>query len=108
MSDEDMLSAPEPDEIGEGELTTIGDALSGDVRKGAVMDVNIDVVAVLGTAELVVSQILQLGRGAVVELERTISEPVELKCENQVVARGEVVVIEDKLGIQLTDVIRGG
>jgi flagellar motor switch/type III secretory pathway protein FliN len=37
-----------------------------------------------------------------------MGEPVELKCENQVVARGEVVVIEDKLGIQLTDVIRGG
>ena len=108
MSDEDMLSAPEPDEIGEGELTTIGDALPGGVRKGAVMDVNIDVVAVLGTAELKVSQILQLGRGAVVELERTIGEPVELKCENQVVARGEVVMIEDKLGIQLTDVIRRG
>ncbi|MDP6927738.1 MAG: FliM/FliN family flagellar motor switch protein [Rhodospirillales bacterium] len=108
MSDEDMLSAPDPDEIGEGDPATIGDALSGDVRKGAVMDVNIDVVAVLGTAELVVSQILQLGRGAVVELERTISEPVELKCENQVVARGEVVMIEDKLGIQLTDVIRRG
>ncbi|MDP6109568.1 MAG: FliM/FliN family flagellar motor switch protein [Rhodospirillales bacterium] len=108
MSDEDMLSAPEPDEIGEGELTTIGDALPSGVRKGAVMDVNIDVVAVLGTAELVVSQILQLGRGAVVELGRTMGEPVELKCENQVVARGEVVMIEDKLGIQLTDVIRGG
>ncbi len=108
MADEDMLSALEESEGGaDDDPATIGDVLSGDARPGAVMDVNIDVVAVLGTAELVISQILQLGRGAVVELDRSIGEPVELKCENQVVARGEVVVIEDKLGIQLTDVIRG-
>ena len=104
MSDDDMLSALEESE---GEHETIGDAMAASGRQGAVLGVNVDVVAVLGSAELKVSQILQLGRGAVVELERTIGEPVELKCENHTVARGEVVVVEDKLGVQLTDVIGG-
>ncbi len=72
----------------------------------ALMDVSIDIVAVLGTAELKISQILQLGRGAVVELERLIGEPVELRAERQLVARGEVVVIEDKLAVQITKVIK--
>ncbi len=73
---------------------------------GALMDVDIDLVAVLGTAELKISQILQLGRGAVVELERLIGEPVELRAERQLVARGEVIVIDDKLAVQITEVVK--
>ena len=86
-----------------------GSAPSGGGGAGdgmALMDVSIDIVAVLGTAELKISQILQLGRGAVVELERLIGEPVELRAERQLVARGEVVVIEDKLAVQITEVIK--
>ncbi len=71
----------------------------------ALLDVNVDIVAVLGVAELRVSQILQLGRGAVVELERKVGEPVELKAEGKVVAQGEVVVTDEKLAVQITDVV---
>ena len=71
----------------------------------ALLDVNVDVVAVLGVAELRVSQILQLGRGAVVELERKVGEPVELKAEGKLVAKGEVVVTDEKLAVQITDVV---
>ncbi len=71
----------------------------------ALLDVNVDIVAVLGVAELRVSQILQLGRGAVVELERKVGEPVELKAEGKLVAKGEVVVTDEKLAIQITDVV---
>ena len=71
----------------------------------ALLDVNVDIVAVLGVAELRVSQILQLGRGAVVELERKVGEPVELKAEGKLVAKGEVVVTDDKLAVQITNVI---
>ena len=63
-------------------------------------------VAVLGTAELKVSQILQLGRGAVVELDRLIGEPVDIRAERQLIAKGEVVVVENRLAIQLTEVIK--
>ena len=75
-------------------------------KNGAVMEVNIDVIAILGTAELKISQILQLGRGAVVELERKIGEPIELRAEGHTIARGEVVVVEDKLAIQLTEIVK--
>ena len=54
----------------------------------ALLDVNVDIVAVLGVAELRVSQILQLGRGAVVELERKVGEPVELKAEGKLAVKG--------------------
>ena len=75
-------------------------------REGAILDVNIDIVAVLGTAELKVAQILQLGRGAVVELDRLIGEPVDIRAERQLIAKGEVVVVEDRLAVQLTEVIK--
>ncbi len=84
---------------------TIGEAMGG-VDDAAVLGVNIDVVAVLGVAELKVSQILQLGRGAVVELERELNDPIELIAEGKVVARGEVVVVENMLAVQITDVIK--
>ncbi len=68
----------------------------------AVMDVKINLVAVLGIAEMKVSQVLQLGRGAVVELNHLIDDPVELRAEGVVVALGDVVVIDDKLAVQVT------
>ena len=71
----------------------------------ALLDVNVDIVAVLGVAELRVSQILQLGRGAVVELERKVGAPVELKAEGKLVAKGEVVGTDEKLAVQITDVV---
>ena len=71
----------------------------------ALLDVNVDIVAVLGVAELRVSQILQLGRGAVVELERKVGETVELKAEGKLVSKGEVVVTDEKLAVQITDVV---
>ena len=74
----------------------------------ALMDVNVDIVAVLGTAELKISQILQLGRGAVVELERLVGEPVELRAEGRLVAKGEVIVTDEKLAIQISEVIKLG
>jgi flagellar motor switch protein FliN/FliY len=83
---------------------TIGEAM-GTTADAALNGVDINVVAVLGTAELKISQVLQLGRGAVLELDRMINEPIEICAERQLVARGEVVIVEDKLAIQLTEVV---
>jgi flagellar motor switch protein FliN/FliY len=47
-----------------------------------------------------------LGRGAVVELDRTVGEPIEVHANNQLIARGEVVVIEDRLGVQMIEIIK--
>ena len=70
------------------------------------MGVTIDIVAVLGTAEMKISQILQLGRGAVVELDRFVGEPVELRVEGRLVAKGEVIATDDKLSVQITEVVK--
>ena len=72
----------------------------------AVLDVKLEVTAVLGTAEMPISQILKLGRGAVVELDRTVGEDIELHANNQLIAKGEVIVVDDRLGVTVNDVIK--
>ena len=72
----------------------------------AVYDVPVQVSAVLGKSSMQVHQLLKLGRGAVVELDRKIGEAIDIYVNNRLVARGEVVVIEDRLGITMTEIIK--
>lgn len=73
----------------------------------AVYDVPVEVSVVLGKATLRVHQLLKLGRGAVVELERKTDEPVEVFANEVLVARGEVVVTDDdKLGVTLSEIVK--
>lgn len=72
----------------------------------AVYDIPVQVSAVLGNAEMQVSQLLKLGRGAVVELDKKVGEPVDIFVNNRLVARGEVVIVEDKIGITMTEIIK--
>lgn len=72
----------------------------------AVLNVKLEVSAVLGTADMPISQILKLGRGAVVELDRSVGEDIEIHANNQLVARGEVIVVEDRLGVTISNVIK--
>lgn len=73
---------------------------------GAVYNVPVEVSAVLGRASMQVSQLLKLGRGAVVELDRRVGEPIDIYVNNRLVARGEVVVTEDRLGITMTEIMK--
>ena len=72
----------------------------------AVYDVPVQVSAVLGKSSMQVHRLLKLGRGAVVELDRKIGEAIDIYVNNRLVARGEVVVIEDRLGITMTEIIK--
>ena len=72
----------------------------------AVLDVDLEITAVLGTALMPISQILKLGRGAVVELDRTVGEDIEIHANNELVAKGEVVVIEDRLGVTISETVK--
>ena len=72
----------------------------------AVYDIPVQLAAVLGKTTMPVSQLLRLGRGAVVELDRKVGEPVEIYVNNRLVARGEVVLVEDKLGVTMTEIIK--
>ncbi len=72
----------------------------------AVFDIPVQVSAVLGKSSMQVSQLLKLGRGAVVELDRKVGEAIDIYVNNRLVARGEVVVVEDRLGITMTEIIK--
>ena len=74
----------------------------------AVYDVHVSVSAVLGKTQMEVSELLKLGRGAIVELDRKIGEAIDIYVNNRLVARGEVVVVEDRLGITMTEIVKGG
>ena len=72
----------------------------------AVYEIPVQVAAVLGKASMQVSQLLKLGRGAVVELDRKVGEAIDIYVNNRLVARGEVVLVDDKLGMTMTEIIK--
>lgn len=72
----------------------------------AVYDVPITVKAVLGTTTMPISQLLKLGRGAVVELDRKVGDAVDIYVNDRLVARGEVVIVDDKLGVTMTEIVK--
>jgi flagellar motor switch protein FliN/FliY len=73
----------------------------------AVYDIPVTVSAVLGKATMQVSQLLKLGRGAVVELDRKLGEAIDIYVNNRLVARGEVVMVDDnRLGVTMTEIIK--
>ena len=91
------------------EPQTVGDVLGMDdnlTELDAVLDVSVDITAVLGTAMMPISQILKLGRGAVVELNRSVGEDIEIHANHRLVATGEVIVIEDRLGVNINNIVR--
>ena len=72
----------------------------------AVFDVPVQVSAVLGRAKMEVGDLLKLGPGTVLELDRKVGEAIDIYVNNRLVARGEVVLVEDKLGVTMTEVIK--
>ena len=72
----------------------------------AVYDIPVQVSAVLGKTTMQVSELLKLGRGAVIELDRKVGEAIDIYVNNRLVARGEVVVVEDRLGVTMTEIIK--
>jgi flagellar motor switch protein FliN/FliY len=74
----------------------------------AVYDIPVQVSAVLGKSTMQVSQLLKLGRGAVVELDRKLGEAIDIYVNNRLVARGEVVMVDDnRLGVTMTEIVKG-
>jgi flagellar motor switch protein FliN/FliY len=74
----------------------------------AVYDIPVTVSAVLGKSTMQVSQLLKLGRGAVVELDRKLGEAIDIYVNNRLVARGEVVMVDDnRLGVTMTEIVKG-
>jgi flagellar motor switch protein FliN len=72
----------------------------------AVFDVPVKVSAVLGRARMEVGELLKLGPGAVLELDRKVGEAIDIYVNDRLVARGEVVLVEEKLGVTMTEIIK--
>lgn len=108
---EETAPAPQTGDDEEAEATFAEAAGFTDMPRNArdleaVYDIPVQVSAVLGKATMQVSQLLKLGRGAVVELDRKVGEAIDIYVNNRLVARGEVVVVEDRLGVTMTEIIK--
>lgn len=115
MAGEDDLNLPDLEQEATASELPAEEAASEEADKAidrsaadleAVFDVPVQVSAVLGKSGMEVSQLLKLGTGAVVELDRKVGEAIDIYVNNRLVARGEVVVIDDRLGVTMTEIIK--
>ncbi len=112
MSDTDG-NIPLPD-LNAVDAPPLGDEMYDDADYGgriasdleAVFDVPVQVSAVLGRSKMDVGNLLKLGPGTVLELDRRVGEAIDIYVNNRLVARGEVVLVEDKLGVTMTEIIK--
>jgi len=72
----------------------------------AVYEIPVEISAVLGSAQIPVAQLLKMGRGAVLELDRRVGDPIDILVNKQMVAKGDVVVVEDRLGVTLLESLK--
>ena len=116
MSDQLASGAPESPlqlgELGPGVPAPDIPAMDGDEKTAVdlapVFDVPVNISAVLGRASLSVAQLLKLGPGTVLELDRKVGEAIDIYVNNRLVARGEVVVVDERLGVTMTEIIKDG
>jgi len=90
-----------PPDGGAGEEKTANDL-------APVFDVPVSISAVLGRSSLSVAQLLQLGQGSILELDRKVGEAIDIYVNNRLVARGEVVIVDERLGVTMTEIIKDG
>ncbi|HEY2750662.1 flagellar motor switch protein FliN [Phenylobacterium sp.] len=93
---------------GEGALPDTQDEHKTATDLAPVFDVPVNISAVLGRASLSVAQLLQLGQGSVLELDRKVGEAIDIYVNNRLVARGEVVIVDERLGVTMTEIIKDG
>ncbi len=110
FSDEDaatQVKAPAPNQGRSAEFSELKD---GGVKASPgsldfIMDIPLEVTVELGRTTLPIYDLLQLGQGSIVELSKVAGEPLEILVNQKLIARGEVVVVNEKFGIRLTDVV---
>ena len=70
-----------------------------------LLDIPVEITVQLGSSRMLIKELLQLGQGSVVELEKLAGEPMEILANNRLIAKGEVVVVNEKFGVRLTDIV---
>jgi flagellar motor switch protein FliN/FliY len=94
-------------EIKPASFSPVQDKKGGDSLKNIdfILDVPLKINVNLGAARMVIKDLLQLGQGSVIELEKLAGEPMDVMIGEKLIARGEVVVVNDKFGVRLTDIV---
>jgi len=131
MADEETLSAKNPEETKADEIETteaktdengkaqakaeakaaqfsdVQDKGSLNAQRGInfILDIPLEITVELGRTQLLINDLLQLGQGSVIELSKLAGEPMEVLVNQRLIARGEVVVVNEKFGVRLTDII---
>ena len=108
MAEEDQLQDQPEDQPEDGKAGDQAPRAAAPSGRGleAVYDIPVELCTVLGKSSIKVSDLLKLEKGTVMELDSRIGEPVELYCNNQLVARGELQVVDDRLAVTLTAIIK--
>ncbi|MDP3368372.1 MAG: flagellar motor switch protein FliN [Brevundimonas sp.] len=104
MASDTMALEEFPDSVAMTLAEETGDKTAHDLAP--VFDVPVNISAVLGKAHMSVAQLLKLNRGSVLELDRKVGEAIDIFVNNRLVARGEVVVVEERLGVTMTEIIK--
>ncbi len=91
------------DESTPGDAAGGGSLGLGAKAQDAVYETIVEVWAVLGKTSMPIYQLLKMGRGAVIELDQAINGPVEIRVNNRLIAHGEIVVVEDRIGVSITE-----
>ncbi|MBV2210352.1 MAG: flagellar motor switch protein FliN [Thermomonas sp.] len=86
-------------------LTSEKNADTGDINLDVILDVPVTLSLVVGRTKIPIRSLLQLNQGSVVELERAAGEPMDVFVNDTLIAQGEVVVVNDRFGVRLTDVV---
>ena len=114
---EGETAVEEKDEAADGEKdeTTVeegdksadkpADKEKGEANLDLILDIPLTVTVELGRSKMLINDLLQLGQGSVVELTKLVGEPLEVLVNEKLVARGEVVVVNEKFGVRLTDIV---
>jgi flagellar motor switch protein FliN/FliY len=97
--DKNKAAAPAAATAAEGEKDTVNSTLE------LILDVPLEITAELGRTRMIIHDLLQLGQGSVIELNKLAGEPLEILVNQKLIARGEVVVVNEKFGVRLTDII---
>ena len=117
MAGKDDVSLPElgdPEKAKTGQpLLEKGTSDDAELRRAAtdleaVYDIPVTVQAILGKSAMEVSELLKLSKGTVVQLDRKVGEAIDIYVNDRLVARGEVVLVEDRLGVTMTEIVKAG
>lgn len=105
LAEQEESDASQPVPVPLDELTEDEDSRSGDDNIEAILDIPVTLSVEIGRTKINIRNLLQLNHGSVVELDRLAGEPLDVKVNGTLIAHGEVVVVNERFGIRLTDVV---